>query len=308
MTGSTASRCPDDPIQAQPTLRGGAGRVRGAAVGADPVRQRRRRRAVPAAVPGFERSFARFPLPGTTARSWYLAAGGALADAKPVAAGTDTFTWSRAARPATELHRRHRQRHERAVDGDARPTSWSQNPAGTAASYVSAPLAADTVVVGAGALEAWIKSPARSVDLQATVTEVRPDGQETFVQSGWLRASVRKLDKKQSTPLEPVLSLRKKRRGAAAEGQVREGDRAALLPGPRLPGGLARAGDHLGRRRPADLGVRGEAPRTDTKVTIARDPRPSRLLLPVVRGVNAPTGLPPCPGLRGEPCRDYTGG
>jgi predicted acyl esterase len=32
---------------------------------------------------------------------------------------------------------------------------------------------------------------------------------------------------------------------------------------------------------------------------------PSRLLLPVVPGGSAPTGLPPCPGLRGEPCRDY---
>jgi hypothetical protein len=32
---------------------------------------------------------------------------------------------------------------------------------------------------------------------------------------------------------------------------------------------------------------------------------PSRLFLPVVAGVNVPTGLPPCPGLRGEPCRDY---
>jgi hypothetical protein len=32
---------------------------------------------------------------------------------------------------------------------------------------------------------------------------------------------------------------------------------------------------------------------------------PSRLELPVVPGVNTTTGLPPCPGLRGEPCRDY---
>jgi hypothetical protein len=32
---------------------------------------------------------------------------------------------------------------------------------------------------------------------------------------------------------------------------------------------------------------------------------PSSLVLPVVPGVNVPTGLPPCPGLRGEPCRDY---
>jgi hypothetical protein len=33
--------------------------------------------------------------------------------------------------------------------------------------------------------------------------------------------------------------------------------------------------------------------------------RPSRLILPQVPGGAAPTGLPPCPGLRGEPCRDY---
>jgi hypothetical protein len=32
---------------------------------------------------------------------------------------------------------------------------------------------------------------------------------------------------------------------------------------------------------------------------------PSRLLLPVVPGVDVPPALPPCPGLRGEPCRDY---
>jgi len=32
---------------------------------------------------------------------------------------------------------------------------------------------------------------------------------------------------------------------------------------------------------------------------------PSNLLLPVVPGVSVPTGLPPCPGLRGEPCRSY---
>ena len=33
--------------------------------------------------------------------------------------------------------------------------------------------------------------------------------------------------------------------------------------------------------------------------------RPSKLMLPVVPAGDAPTGLPPCPGLRGEPCRDY---
>jgi uncharacterized protein len=44
-------------------------------------------------------------------------------------------------------------------------------------------------------------------------------------------------------------------------------------------------------------------------VQVARSARrPSRLILPVVSGVTVPTGLPPCPGLRGEPCRTYTGG
>jgi hypothetical protein len=32
---------------------------------------------------------------------------------------------------------------------------------------------------------------------------------------------------------------------------------------------------------------------------------PSRLTLPVIPGVDIPTGLPPCPGLRAEPCRDF---
>ena len=47
-------------------------------------------------------------------------------------------------------------------------------------------------------------------------------------------------------------------------------------------------------------------PKGTAKVAIAHSKRrPSRLLLPVVPGVDVPTGLPPCPGLRGEPCRDY---
>ncbi len=32
---------------------------------------------------------------------------------------------------------------------------------------------------------------------------------------------------------------------------------------------------------------------------------PSSLILPVVPGVSVPTGLPPCPSLRNEPCRPY---
>ena len=47
-------------------------------------------------------------------------------------------------------------------------------------------------------------------------------------------------------------------------------------------------------------------PAGTAKVAIAYAKQtPSDLLLPVVPGVKVPTGLPPCPGLRGEPCRGY---
>jgi uncharacterized protein len=258
--------------------------------------------------PGFEQSFARFPLPGTHAASWYLEDGGVLAPAKQVSAGSDTFTWNKGARPATDF------------TGDtgsgglwnATPAyNWTQNPAGTALSYVSAPLTTNTVVVGGGAVEAWVRSTARDVDLQATVTEVRPDGKETFVQSGWLRASVRKLDKKKSTQLEPVLSLRRSDAAPLPKGKF-----AKLTIPLYYQGHAYRAGSRL---RVIISAVNGDQPvwafgetrpaHGHPTVTIARSPsRPSRLLLPVVNGVNVPTGLPPCPGLRGEPCRDYTGG
>ena len=37
-----------------------------------------------------------------------------------------------------------------------------------------------------------------------TISEIRPDGQEVYVQSGWLRASQRALDDEASTELRPV--------------------------------------------------------------------------------------------------------
>ena len=67
--------------------------------------------------------------------------------------------------------------------------NWQQNPAGTAVSYVSEPLAANTTVVGSGAVHLWVRSSTPDVDLLATISEVRPDGNETFVQSGWIRAA-----------------------------------------------------------------------------------------------------------------------
>ena len=70
---------------------------------------------------------------------------------------------------------------------------------------------ANAAVIGAGAVHVWVRSSTPDVDLLATVTEVRPDGNETFVQNGWIRASQRKLAtgannifKQPSTLLTPI--------------------------------------------------------------------------------------------------------
>jgi predicted acyl esterase len=292
---------PDDPIQRQPSYAA----AKAAFEALPPVRilfDNGAGGAAGAPVPGFEQSFARFPLPGTHARSWYLGANGALSDAAP-AAGTDAFTWNQRARAATNF------------TGDtgsgglwtATPNyAWTPNPTGTALSYVSAPLAANTVVVGAGALQAWIRSSARDVDLQATVSEVRPDGRETFVQSGWLRASVLKL-RKGSSLLAPELSLR--RRDAAP---LPKGRDARLVIPLYYQGHVYRAGSRIRVTLSApggDLPIWAFAdtrPKGTAQVSVTRGK--SRLVLPVIDGIAVPTGLPPCPGLRGEPCRTYTGG
>jgi len=100
-------------------------------------------------------------------------------------------------------------------------------------------LTSSTTVIGAGAVKAWVKSSTPNVDLQATITEVRPDGRETFVQGGWLRADERKLDAKKSTPLEPVLSLRASDVSPMPANQYVPVTIPLLLRGPRLPGRIA---------------------------------------------------------------------
>lgn len=81
---------------------------------------------------------------------------------------------------------------------------WPAKPVpGTAVSYTTPPLSKTTVALGSASLDLWLASTAPDTDLQVTLTEVRPDGQEMYVQKGWLRASHRALDAKRSTTLRP---------------------------------------------------------------------------------------------------------
>ncbi|WP_027015343.1 CocE/NonD family hydrolase [Comamonas composti] len=63
---------------------------------------------------------------------------------------------------------------------------------------------------GEGSADLWLSSTEADTDLQVTLSEVRPDGQEMFVQRGWLRASKRALDASRSTELRPYGSFLQK--------------------------------------------------------------------------------------------------
>ena len=258
--------------------------------------------------PGFERSFSRFPIPGTKPQSFFLRANGLLTR-KPAKKGRKGgragFTWNKIARPATDFA---------GTDtgtGDlwtAHPSyDWRQPPAGTAASFVTPPLRADAAIVGAGSVHAWIRASVPDVDLQVTISEVRPDGNESYVQSGYLRASLRRLDPRKSTLLEPVLSLR--RDGAA---KLPKGRFAKLIIPLYYQGHVYRAGSRIRVTVSAPVGDQPvwafaeTVPRHNARVTIALSHKyPSRLILPLIPRVSAPTVLPRCEALRGEPCRTF---
>jgi putative CocE/NonD family hydrolase len=80
------------------------------------------------------------------------------------------------------------------------PADWQK----TSVAYTSPVLAQDMMVYGPGSADLWVAAHAGDADIQVTVTELRPDGQETYVQRGWLRLSNRALDAARSTPLLPI--------------------------------------------------------------------------------------------------------
>ncbi len=264
--------------------------------------------------PGFEQSFTKFPIPGTKPRTWYLAPAGTLAQQPPSGEGVDSYTSDATATPLTDYGAN---TGTGGLWGNASEWewNWAQPPAGSAVSYVSQPLTSDTTAVGAGAVQLWVRSSTPDVDLQATVSEVRPDGNETFVQDGWIRASERKLATGKSnileqkpTVLQPIPTM------LASDVEPMPADQFVPVVIPLYFEGHAyRAGSRIRVTIAAPNGTQpiwsfGHTQPAGTTATesIAFSPAmPSSLILPVVPGVSAPTALPACPSLRNEPCRPY---
>jgi predicted acyl esterase len=262
--------------------------------------------------PGFEQTFSELPIPGTTARSWYLGPNGTLNEAPPTAKGVDSYASNASATPLTDYS---------ASTGTGGLWSnaskwewkWGQPPAGSAVSYVSAPLTANAVAVGAGALHLWVESSTSDVDLQATVSEVGPEGHETFVQDGWLRASERQLTttannifKQEPTLLEPIPAFTK-------SVPMPEGKFVPIVIPLYFEGHAYRAGSRIRVTIAAPNGTQPiwsfshtQPEGTTATVSITFSPtKPASLILPIVPSASVPTAQPACPSLRNEPCRSY---
>jgi predicted acyl esterase len=262
---------------------------------------------------GFEQDFSSFPIPGTTAQTWYLGPGGMLSDQSPTASEIDWYTSNAGALPLTDYGS---DVESGGLWGNASQWQWNweQSPSGSAVSYVSAPLTSNTTVIGGGAVDLWVRSSTPDVDLQATVSEVRPDGNETFVQDGWIRASERKLSTgtnnefdTASTALDPIPSFK------ASAIKPMPADKFVKVVIPLYyEGHVYRAGSRIRVTVSAPNGTQpvwsfGQTvPDGTATVSISSSPsKPSSLVLPVVPGVQVPASLPACPSLRNEPCRSY---
>jgi uncharacterized protein len=262
--------------------------------------------------PGFEQSFSDFPIPGTTAKSWFLGAGGTLNEAPSSTKGVDSYTSDANATPRNDYTGG---TESGGLWGNASQWDWNwvQPPAGDAVSYVSAPLTENAVAIGAGAIKLWVESSTPDVDLQATVSEVGSDGNETFVQNGWMRASERKLTttennifKQMPTELEPIPSFR---------------NNVPMPAGKFVPitiplyyeGHAYRAGSRIRVTIAAPNGTQpiwsfGNTQPEGTTGNVSIEFAPSKassLILPIVPGVSVPTAQPACPSLRNNPCRTY---
>ena len=178
----------------------------------------------------------------------------------------------------------------------------SAPPDGTAATFTTDPLRKDLAWLGSGSVDLQLASTAPDTDLEVLISEVRPDGNEVYVQRGWLRASHRKLDPARTTETRPYQTHRLEDVELLTPGEPAE-MRVELFP----TGHVFRAGTQIRIWVEAPAAVSGlwgfaslPAPAQNT---IFHSPaQPSSLALPIARGVDAPEA-PECGSVTSQPCR-----
>src|SRR4029077_4680340 len=121
-----------------------------------------------------------------TAERWWLRAGGGLDTAMPTASAASSGVPREPGAGGTGTMG------PGGHHWDLLPKyDWPQPQPGKAVVFESAPLAAEEVMLGPASFVRCLQSSPDDADLQVTLSEVRADGQEMYVQSGGLPASYR---------------------------------------------------------------------------------------------------------------------
>lgn len=182
-------------------------------------------------------------------------------------------------------------------------TWWVEPAPGRAVTYTTEPFERDRSVLGSASLDLWLSSTSVDTDLQATITEVRTNGEEVFVQHGWLRASHRALADARSTQTRPYHTHSFEDHAPLTPG-VAEPIRLEILPF----GHVFRAGSRLrvwieSPKVAADLYGFASLPAPVNLIHHDAD-HPSQLVLSVLPGHPAQADPPTCaePAIR-MPCR-----
>ena len=183
-----------------------------------------------APVAGFELAFDSWPPPETEPLRLYLHEDGTLRDFTPSeSSSASSFAHDDAKGDETYVVN---DSFEKALPD----IEWLPAVPGRQVVFATEPFVDDVVMVGHASADLWIQSNAPDADLEVMLSEVRPDGNETYIASGWLRASRRALSP-ESTPLKPGADAprgRRRRRCRPASGR-RCGSRSIRSRTPSAP-------------------------------------------------------------------------
>lgn len=182
---------------------------------------------------------------------------------------------------------------------------------GTSVSYTTPPLAHDADFFGPGSVNLWLSSTAPDTDIEVIISEVRRDGQEQYVQAGWLDVAQRQLAPAGNGPGQSS-ALRPYQTHTQAGYQLltprtRVYARVELFPFEHVfrQGSSIRITIDSATGTVQSTGVWGLSglPAQFTNTVYAGPSQPSDVVLGLIPGATARAPLPACGSVIGEPCR-----
>ncbi len=248
--------------------------------------------------PGFEMGFDAWPVPEVEPAIWYFDADGGLVSDVPNDSGEVSYGYDPDVSQDITLNG------GSGAAWRAQP-NWHWDPVAEEVVFTTDALSEDAIMVGSGSVDLWLKSDATDTDVQVTLSEVRPDGYEVYIQNGWLRAARRVLDEAVSTELRPVSTHRAEDEAPLVPGEFAS-VRVELFPfahafraGSKIRIAVGSPGEARVLWKFDVLGEDGEV----TNSVGYGSMYPSRVVLPQVAGAEVPTDYPAVMSLRAQPFR-----